>query len=136
MTDPKLDEARSWLIKARQDLDASAWLLESPQALYGVVGFHCQQAAEKTLKAYLTWHEQIFEKTHSLVALVGMCLQFNHNFDALRAAATTLTPFAVITRYPGDLPDISAQEAREALELGRQIWEFVQERLPKELYLP
>jgi len=73
MTNPKLDEARSWLIKASQDLDASAWLLESPQALYGTVGFHCQQAAEKTLKAYLTWHEQVFEKTHSLVALVGIC---------------------------------------------------------------
>jgi HEPN domain-containing protein len=136
MTDPKLDEARSWLIKARQDLDASAWLLESPQALYGVVGFHCQQAAEKSLKAYLTWHEQVFEKTHSLVALVGMCLQFSNDFDSLRAAATTLTPFAVTTRYPGDLPDISAQEAREAVEMARQLWEFVQARLPRELYLP
>jgi hypothetical protein len=31
MTNPKLDEIRSWLLKARQDLDASAWLLESPQ---------------------------------------------------------------------------------------------------------
>jgi len=40
MTDPKLDEVRSWLNKARQDLDASAWLLESPHALFGVVGFH------------------------------------------------------------------------------------------------
>jgi HEPN domain-containing protein len=53
MTDPKLDEIHSWLIKAWQDLEASAWLLESPQALYGAVGFHCQQAAEKALKAYL-----------------------------------------------------------------------------------
>ena len=127
MTDPKLGEARSWLIKARQDLDASAWLLESPQALYGVVGFHCQQAAEKSLKAYLTWHEQVLEKTHSLVALVGMCLHFSSDFDTLRAAATTLTPFAITTRYPGALPDISAQEAKEAMEM---------ERLPEELYLP
>lgn len=136
MTNPKLDEVRSWLTKARQDMDASAWLLESPQALYGAVGFHCQQTAEKSLKAYLTWHEQIFEKTHSLVALVGMCLQFSRDFDALRTAATTLTPFAVTTRYPGDLPDISAQEARDALELARQIWDFVLARLPKEAYLP
>jgi len=135
MTDPKLDEVRSWLIKAQQDLDASAWLLESPQALYGIAGFHCQQAAEKALKAYLTWHEQPFEKTHSLVALVGMCLKLSSSFDALRTAATSLTPFAVTTRYPGNIPAISAQEAREALDQARQIWNFVLARLPKEIHI-
>ena len=136
MTNPKLDEVRSWLMKARQDMDASAWLLESPQALYGIVGFHCQQAAEKSLKAYLTWQEQVYEKTHSLVALVGMCLRFSSDFDALRTAATTLTPFAVTTRYPGDMPDISIQEAREAFDLARQVWDFVLTHLPKEAHIP
>lgn len=136
MTDPKVDETRSWLVKAHQDLEASAWLLESPHALYGVVGFHCQQAAEKSLKAYLTWQEHVFEKTHSLVALVGMCLQFSNDFEELRTAATTLTPFAVITRYPGDAPDISEQEARQALVLAHQIWNFVLMRLPKDVHLP
>lgn len=136
MTNPKLDEVRSWLLKAHQDLDASAWLLESPQPLYGAVGFHSQQAAEKCLKAYLIWQEQVVEKTHSLVALVGMCLRFSTDFDVLRTAATTLTPFAVITRYPGDLPDISAHDAREALELAHQIWDTVLKHLPGEARLP
>ncbi len=54
MASPKIDEVQSWLKKARQDLDAAAWLLDSPSALYSMVGFHSQQAAEKTLKAYLT----------------------------------------------------------------------------------
>ena len=132
MASPKIDEVRSWLVKARQDLEAAAWLLESPQVLGNVVGFHCQQAAEKTLKAYLTWLDEPFERTHSLVALVGICLKFTPDFDKLRKAATTLTPFAVTMRYPGELPEISTQEARDALELARQIWGFVQERLPKE----
>jgi HEPN domain-containing protein len=136
MANPKLDEVRSWLIKAQQDLEASAWLLESPRALHGAVGFHCQQAAEKALKAYLAWQEQPFEKTHSLVALVGMCLEFDSDFDSLRNAATTLTPFAVTIRYPGDMPDISAKEAREALHLARQIWDFVLAHLPKETQTP
>jgi HEPN domain-containing protein len=136
MTDPKLDEVHSWLHKSTQDLQASAWLLESPRALYGAVGFHCQQAAEKALKAYLTWQEQPFEKTHSLVALVGMCLQFNRDFDVLRTAATSLTPFAMTTRYPGDLPDISAEDARDALEQARKICEFVVAHIPKETHLP
>jgi HEPN domain-containing protein len=131
MTDPKLDEVLSWLRKARQDLDAAAWLLESPQALFGAVGFHCQQSAEKALKAYLTWQEQPFEKTHSLVALVGMCLRFSSDFEILRSAATSLNPFAVITRYPGDLPDISDHEAMDALNHAYQVWQTVLAHLPE-----
>ena len=136
MVDPRLDEARSWIEKARQDLDASAWLLESPRGLYGAVGFHCQQAAEKALKAYLTWKELPFEKTHSLVALVGMCLKISSDFDALRTAATTLTPFAVVTRYPGELPEISAREAQDAFGLAKQVVDFVLVHLPEEIQLP
>ena len=136
MTDPKLDEVRSWLVKARQDLDAAAWLLTSPNALYGAVGFHSQQAAEKALKAYLTWQEHSFEKTHSLVALVGICLKFSSDFDTLRHAATMLAPFAVTTRYPGDMPDISVKEARDTLDQANLIWDFILVHLPEEVHIP
>jgi HEPN domain-containing protein len=132
MDSPKLLEVRSWLVKANQDLLASAWLLRSPQSLYGAVGFHSQQAGEKALKAYLTWQEEPFEKIHSLVALVGICLKFSDEFESLRAAAATLTPYAVTTRYPGDLPDISYQEAQEAYSFASVILEFIKSRLPKE----
>ncbi len=133
MTTPKQDEVRSWLNKARQDLEAAEWLLKSPMPLYGTVGFHCQQSAEKTLKAYLTWHEQRFEKTHSLVTLVGLCRQFNPDFDTLRRSASSLTPFAVDMRYPGDLPELTEQEATETLQAAQQIWDFVYNLLPQVL---
>ena len=132
MTNPKLDETRSWLAKAHQDLEVAAWLLESPQAFPAAVGFHSQQAAEKCLKAYLTWVEKPFEKIHSLVALVGMCLEFSSEFDLLRQAATTLTPYAVATRYPGDVPEISLDEAKSSVALAHQIWDFIIVRLPGE----
>ena len=50
MNDPKLDEIQAWLTKARQDLDAAIWLIESPISLYSAVGFHCQQSAEKAIR--------------------------------------------------------------------------------------
>jgi HEPN domain-containing protein len=53
-------------------LEIQAWLVKA------------QQAAEKTLKAYLTWRDEPFEKTHSLVALVSKCLPSihrSHRFD-------------------------------------------------------
>jgi hypothetical protein len=59
-----------------------------------------------------------------------MCLQFDNAFNTLRDAATSLTPFAAATRYPGDLVDISDQEARKALAQAPQIWDFILARLP------
>jgi HEPN domain-containing protein len=35
-------------------------------SLRGDALFHCQQAAEKVLKAYLTWNGRTFPKTHSI----------------------------------------------------------------------
>jgi len=59
----KIEVTRMWLQKAFQDLQSANWLLLSPDALYIAVCFHCQQAAEKSLKAFLTWHDESFEKT-------------------------------------------------------------------------
>jgi hypothetical protein len=62
-----------------------------------------------------------------------MCLKFNPGFSKLRIVATTLTPYAVTTRYPGDLADISPTEAIEALELARAAWDFILAQLPVEV---
>jgi len=134
MDEAKRLEIQSWLIKAQQDLRTAEWLVTSPDHLYNAVGFHCQQAAEKALKAYLTWQDEPFEKTHSLVALVSKCLPVEPSFESLRQAAITLTPYAVTFRYPGDLPELSAEEAEQAISLSRQVWEFVRKQLPLETY--
>ena len=73
-------------------------MFESPQALNNAVGFHCQQAAEKSLKAYLTWRDEPFEKTHSLVALVGLCLRFTHDFNEL--LYSSYNPYPIRSYYP------------------------------------
>ncbi|HHB90828.1 MAG TPA: HEPN domain-containing protein [Anaerolineae bacterium] len=136
MSEAKTDEVRAWLNKSHHDLEAAEWLLARPKPLTTAAGFHAQQAAEKALKAYLTWQEQPFGKTHSLVALVGQCMHFEQEFATLRQAATTLTPYAVASRYPGDLPELSEEEAREAVALARQVWDFVLSRFPTSLDLP
>jgi HEPN domain-containing protein len=134
MLPPKDAEVSNWLEKSMEDLQAAEWLLKSPNPLHSAVCFHCQQVVEKALKGYLTWKEEEFEKTHSLVALVGKCLKFDSSFSELRLAATTLTPFAVDYRYPGVLPELTLQESREALQSARLVWEFMVERIPKHLF--
>jgi HEPN domain-containing protein len=134
MESPKILEIHNWLEKARQDLRSASWLLESPDPLFNAVGFHSQQAVEKSLKAYLTWVDHPFEKTHSLVALVGKCMAYESTFNELRMAATTLTPYAVTSRYPGELPELSFEEASKALGYAQTVWDFVLNRLPQETH--
>jgi hypothetical protein len=57
-------ETRSWLERAGKDLRAAQHALTASPALLEDALFHCQQAVEKTLKAFLTWHGRPFRKTH------------------------------------------------------------------------
>ena len=58
---------REWLARARDDLELAE------NAVRGGTGpfmrdaaFHCQQAAEKALKAFLTWRDLPFPRVHDL----------------------------------------------------------------------
>src|ERR1035438_1246285 len=62
-------ETREWLGKAAEDL-ASAHVLIGSSHFSGAL-FFCQQAAEKSLKAFLTWHERTFRRTHDLEEQIG-----------------------------------------------------------------
>ena len=47
------DLVREWLQKARQDLDSAKFLSGMKPLPKEIIGFHCQQAVEKCLKAFL-----------------------------------------------------------------------------------
>lgn len=87
-----LDETRAWLVRAVEDLAAVA--LTAPATLRSAL-FHCQQAAEKSLKAFLTWHQKPFPTTHNLTVLSGLCSELDASLDAAVAPALALTRFAV-----------------------------------------
>ena len=55
MVDAELVEVRQWLLKARRDLESAKVLFD--RELNDTSVYHCQQAAEKSLKAYLAWHK-------------------------------------------------------------------------------
>jgi len=73
--DARLQDARAWLAKAELDLKAAAHEMTAPaEALWGDVMFHAQQAAEKSMKAFLAWHDVPFRKTHNLEELGQQCM--------------------------------------------------------------
>lgn len=94
----KIDLVRGWLLKADSDLTNAEICLEREQAL-DTVCFHAQQAAKKSLKAYLIAYDIEFPFVHNLEKLVELCAQHDAAFSTLKVKSQELTPYAVGLRY-------------------------------------
>ena len=129
--DVKLELTRDWLVKVADDLQLAERALSLPPLPAGAM-FHCQQAAEKALNAYLTWHDRSFRKTHNLEELRFQCADVDASFDELVSAATMLSLYATRFRYPGADARPQAGDAEAALIVARQVEAFVTLRLPPE----
>ena len=127
-----LDETRAWLQRAAEDL-AAAEALTGPVTLRSAL-FHCQQAAEKSLKAFLTWHQKPFPKTHNLTVLSGSCAEVDASLSAEVTPSLALTRFAVAMRYPGEIEQPSVDEARKWLAVAWTIFDAICARLPREAH--
>jgi len=133
MDEDKTRAVGQWLRKARHDLRSAYRLYTDTPPLLDTAAYHCQQAAEKALKGYLTQHDIPFRKTHLLVPLVAECALIDPQFDTLAEAAATLTPFATEFRYPGEGLDPEPADVVEAMQLAQTVVEFVLNRLPPDL---
>ena len=125
---------RDWLTRAHQDLRAVIILAAAEDAPLDVAIYHGQQAAEKTVKAYLQWRDEPFAKTHNLRALVIQAATLDKGFDAFERPAEILTPYVSAFRYPGgaDEPMPTREEFDEALQHAQAIYDFVINLLPAE----
>ena len=129
---PEMTEVGEWLRKADHDRRMSeAGLAQTPPITDGAA-FHCQQAAEKLLKAFLTWRAQEFERTHDLRSLIESCARHDTTFLEMQDAVEPLTAYAVRFRYPGPT-DPSVDEVKAALAVVEELWRFVCSKLPHEL---
>jgi HEPN domain-containing protein len=133
MDEAKRREIRQWLIKSEHDLRSSQRLFAGDDPILDTAVYHCQQAAEKALKAYLTFQDSPFQKVHVLGILVEQCLEFDRSFESIRDIADVLTPFATAFRYPGDVLEPDPDDAKEALEAATEIIEFVYARIPDDI---
>jgi len=125
----KKEIVRQWLAKAEQDMKAGETLFAAePPFLYPAC-FHAQQAAEKYLKALLTWHQIEFPKTHAIEQLLDLVKEADTETAASIRDAVVLTPYGVDIRYPSDEPEPNLQDAREAVELASRVRDAVMNRL-------
>jgi HEPN domain-containing protein len=81
--------------------------------LHDLVCFHCQQCAEKYLKALLEELGISVLKTHDLDDLLTILRPHHPTLRSVRRGLGFLTQFAVNTRYPGR--NASKRQAKGAL---------------------
>jgi HEPN domain-containing protein len=123
----KADLVGGWLKKAESDLAGARLAVGAAEALDGAC-FHAQQAAEKSLKAYLTDRGVTFPFVHNLEKLIELCVQCDREFLTLKLLAQELTPFAVELRYDSEFWP-SVETARVALQGAVTIHDFVLARI-------
>jgi HEPN domain-containing protein len=128
----RVADTRAWLVKAKEDLDGGARLLKPSKALPGVAVFHCQQAAEKALKAFLVWHDVPFRKTLYLKEVGDACVELDAALKEAVGRAVPLTEYAWKFCYPGELKGPSRKEVQIALALATEVFKAILARLPKE----
>lgn len=115
MAEAKARLTAAWRSKAQEDIAVARLLINQEKRLLAAGVYHCQQAAEKMLKGWLTDREVIFPKTHDLELLLHLCGEAGAKFNGLSDAARELTPLATEFRYPGDMLTPSVEEADRAL---------------------
>jgi HEPN domain-containing protein len=133
--DPALvSETRNWLTKAREDLEvADRSLTGGSSPLPSPAAFHSQQAAEKAQKAFLTWHNRNFSKTHDLGELGAECVAIDPALGSLCSSVALVSAYAIAPRYPGSGGEPTIEEAQEAIELAREMYDAVIARLPDDV---
>jgi len=124
----EIDLVKAWLKKAENDLMAAENSVKIK--LYDIASFHAQQCAEKYLKAFLTYHEIEFERTHAIEDLLLLASQIDNSFAEIIEEGKKLTPYAVEVRYPLLIQEPSEKETKELFRIAIKIKEIVLDKLP------
>ncbi len=93
------DDPREWMIFARSNLERS--MTRTPgAAVFVIMCYEAQQAAEMAIKARLMALDVDFPYTHDIGELLECAENAGDAIPDEVRAATMLTQFAVVTRYP------------------------------------
>ena len=112
------EEVKEWMAIADCDFDSAKILNEAERRHYEIICYHCAQATEKYLKAYLVYNDIIPEKTHDLIHLYRYCLNIDSVFQNINTICGFLNRFANDIRYPHkyEVTDSDVNFAIDAVE--------------------
>ena len=120
---------KEWLKKAEADIRLAEYLLAENAPFWEAIAFHCQQSAEKYLKAFLVQHQIEFPKTHDLEKLLELMAKADKKTSTRLLFAKELTPFGVLVRYPDDALRVDRKKAETALSLAQKVEKGIRPKL-------
>ena len=126
-------DARRWLRQAELDLEAGEH--SRGGGFHAAACFLAQQAAEKSVAAYLIARGAERVWGHALADLCEDAMALDPTFDVIKSVAILLDKHFLGARYPSALPGGVPGEAydeldsQRALEIARDVREFVLRRL-------
>jgi len=127
MTPAFLAYINEWLDKAENDLIAAQRLLEIEPMILDTACFHCQQAIEKFLKAFLIYHGWDIERTHNVIFLLEECSKLDPVFATVDPR--NINVYAVQIRYPDSSIIPAIEEAKYFYDLALHIKDIVSVRI-------
>lgn len=116
-------EAAKWLELADLDYRVAKHLLETYYPIpIEIVCYHCQQAAEKAVKALILYFgiANAIPKKHDISYLLDQVKGRIAIGEKYYDYADTLTPYGVSVRYPNEL-QLEESHARSALDYAGEI---------------
>ena len=124
-----IDPVQEWIDLAQQDEASARFLLRMRPLPLEVICFHCQQAAEKLMKAVLAKHGLDIPNTHDLPFLLDLAAAPAPSLASLDQLALDLNDFSVVVRYPSHIP-LEEADAKDALEAVEAIKAAILSSLP------
>jgi HEPN domain-containing protein len=122
------EQGEMLLRKASADEALVEKVIGNPDIADELVGYHCQQAVEKLLKARLAALGANYPKTHNLLALVELLEAHGKQLPSDLADLDLLTPYATIYRYE-DAPEAGVFDRRLAREFIKRLRAWVEGEL-------
>jgi HEPN domain-containing protein len=119
----------AWIFFADKDIKAAENLIDDAE-LTGQVAFHCQQAIEKYLKAFLAKRNISFQKTHDLLKLHLQAKEIK-DFGIDEELLKDIKSLYIESRYPTDIVLLdsgvlpSIEKAKAYLNLAKNIASLV-----------
>jgi HEPN domain-containing protein len=125
-----MDEVTAeWIKFSDRDLATAKHLYDTMRPIpLEIICYHCQQSAEKALKAFLIYSGVKPERTHNLGFLMNECSKLDGSFIEIAKQCVNLNPYSSQPRYPLEI-EITDGDTVLALKDCEKISEFVKGKI-------
>lgn len=122
-----------WINKADHDLGTAVLTYLHIPEYKDTITFHCQQAVEKYLKAYLIFLEIEFKFSHDLVYLLELIGVKETSLADFYNRILNLQNYAVEIRYPDETIFLTDAKVTEAIETAKNVRIVVTKKMDMEV---